>query len=101
MGQRLIDVDKLLKNLDLYINRSSFGEITIRTELSLGEIYFLINVQPIVSVGSVKHGKWIEKPFLIGTSNFCSVCGENFGSRYKYCPMCGAKMMEESKNERI
>ena len=40
-------------------------------------------------------GRWIEKPFLLGTSNFCSLCGENYGmphGKFNYCPNCGAKM---------
>lgn len=42
-------------------------------------------------------GKWIEKPYLLGTSRFCSLCGENYGMPhgiYNYCPNCGAKMEE-------
>ena len=43
----------------------------------------------------VVHGCWIEKPFLMGTSRFCSKCGDNFGmphGAYRYCPTCGARM---------
>ena len=49
-------------------------------------------------VQEVRHGKWIEKPYLLGTSNFCSLCGENYGmphGKYKFCPNCGAKMDKE------
>lgn len=43
----------------------------------------------------VKHGRWIEKPFLLGTSNFCSLCDSFYGmphGKFKYCPNCGARM---------
>ena len=43
----------------------------------------------------VVHGKWIEKTFLMGTSNFCSLCGCHYGmphEKYNFCPNCGAKM---------
>lgn len=43
----------------------------------------------------VKQGKWIEKPYLFGTTNYCSLCENNYGmphERYNFCPNCGAKM---------
>ena len=42
-----------------------------------------------------RHGWWEEKPFLLGTTNVCSECGEYYGmphGKYNYCPNCGAKM---------
>lgn len=55
---------------------------------------------PAADVAPVVHGCWIEKPFLMGISRFCSKCGDNFGMPhgvYRYCPTCGAKMdLEES-----
>ncbi len=42
-------------------------------------------------------GNWIEKPYLFGTTRYCSLCGENYGmphGMYNYCPNCGAKMEE-------
>lgn len=50
---------------------------------------------PAADVAPVVHGCWIEKPFLMGTSRFCSKCGDNFGMPhgvYRYCPTCGARM---------
>lgn len=58
----------------------------------------LVKSQPTADVQEVRHGKWIEKPYLLGTSNFCSLCGENYGmphGKYKFCPNCGAKMDKE------
>ena len=46
----------------------------------------------------VKHGKWIERPFFLGTSQFCSLCGNNYGMPHEifnYCPNCGANMEAE------
>lgn len=48
---------------------------------------------PLVEVPP--HGRWIERPYLLGTSRFCSLCGENYGMPhgiYNYCPNCGADM---------
>ena len=58
----------------------------------------LLDTVPAEDVQEVRHGKWIEKPYLLGTSNFCSLCGENYGmphGKYKFCPNCGAKMDKE------
>jgi len=56
---------------------------------------------PAAGAAPVRRGRWIEKPYLLGTSRFCSRCGENYGMQhaiYRYCPNCGARMDgEESK----
>ena len=55
----------------------------------------LLDEVPKADVQEVRHGKWIEKPYLLGTSNFCSLCGENYGmphGKHNFCPNCGAKM---------
>ena len=61
----------------------------------------LIEMQPAAGAAPVRRGRWIEKPYLLGTSRFCSRCGENYGMQhaiYRYCPNCGARMDgEESK----
>lgn len=54
---------------------------------------------PAADVAPVVHGCWIEKPFLMGISRFCSKCGDNFGMPhgvYRYCPTCGARMDGEN-----
>ena len=66
-------------------------------EKQRAELYSLIGIKkgdsvPAADVAPVVHGKWNEKPFLIGTSYYCSECGDNFGEPYNYCPNCGAKM---------
>lgn len=54
------------------------------------------DVRPVV------RGRWSEKPYLLGTTNVCSVCGENYGMphrKYNFCPNCGADMREETNCE--
>ena len=63
----------------------------------------IIDRQPTIDRDSlIPHGQWIEKPYLIGTTRYCSKCGENYGMPhgvFNYCPNCGAKMGEENKKE--
>lgn len=57
---------------------------------------------PTADVAPVVHGKWIEKTFLMGTSNFCSLCGCHYGmphEKYNFCPNCGARMDGGAENE--
>ena len=42
----MIDKSKLLEAIRLYLDRSSLGETTAQTELSIGEICSIINDQP-------------------------------------------------------
>lgn len=74
LEMRLIDADALLKSLVLYINRSSLGEITVSTELSIGEICSLIKDQPTIEVNEPVN---------------------------KYCLNCGTKNDGGIKDERI
>lgn len=55
----------------------------------------IINNAPAVDAAPVVHGRWIEKSYLLGTTRYCSECGENYGMPhgvFNYCPHCGAKM---------
>ena len=55
----------------------------------------ILRVQPAADVRPVVRGRWSEKPYLLGTTNVCSVCGENYGmphGKYNFCPCCGADM---------
>lgn len=64
--------------------------------LTLGQLKQM-NGRPVV------RGRWVEKPYLLGTTNVCSVCGENYGMphrKFKFCPSCGADMRGgEEENE--
>ena len=55
----------------------------------------MLNNFPAADVEEVKYGRWIERPFLLGTTNVCSLCGKYYGmphGKFNYCPNCGAKM---------
>ena len=55
----------------------------------------LLNDCPTVDAVEVVHGRWVEKPYLLGTTRYCSICGQNYGMPhgvFNYCPNCGAKM---------
>lgn len=57
---------------------------------------------PAVDAAPVVHGRWIEKPFLLGTTRECSKCGDYYGMPhgvFNYCPNCGAKMDLEGKRD--
>ena len=59
------------------------------------EVCFEVVDAPAADVAPVVHGRWIEKPFLLGTSNFCSLCDSFYGmphGKFNYCPNCGARM---------
>lgn len=59
-----------------------------------------IEAAPAVDAKRVLRGEWIEKPYLLGTTRYCSRCGANYGMPhgvFNYCPNCGAKMDKEKK----
>ena len=76
---------------------------TPRPHDELYEFIDRIKEQPTADVAPVVHGKWVEKPFLLGTTNECSNCNDFFGmphGKFNYCPNCGAKMdLEEQGKE--
>ena len=92
---RLIDADKLLKSIEDNSYPVSQKHNSVEKGMTIAGIKQCIEEQPTVDAEPVRRGKWIEKPYLIGISNFCSVCSENFGSKYKRCPNCGAKMEDQ------
>ena len=54
----------------------------------------IINFQPTADVVEVVRGVWLNTTHGV----MCSVCEsiQIYGSRYyKYCPICGARMVEE------
>ena len=51
---------------------------------------------PAADVRPVKRGTWIARPYMMGNTQYCSLCGENYGMKHNFCPNCGADMREES-----
>lgn len=61
----------------------------------LSAVITYLSEQPTVDAVEVVHGRWVEKPYLLGTTRYCSICGQNYGMPhgvFNYCPNCGAKM---------
>lgn len=86
-----IEKEKLID----YVQDAYGGGNEDNTCIWYGDVIEMIRSEPAAEVVSVKHGKWIEKPFLLGTSRFCSSCESNYGMPHEvfnYCPNCGAKM---------
>ena len=88
-----------------YIRKMAMFETryTMETKTDATILLRMIEDAPAADVAPVVHGCWIEKPFLMGISRFCSKCGDNFGMPhgvYRYCPTCGARMdLEATDNE--
>ena len=95
----MIDENELLKNLELYLNQTLLGEVTVQTKLSVGEICSLIKDCPTVDAEPVRYAKRlitksIEKDRYGCYPRYrikCSECGYE-AAFSKYCPNCGAKM---------
>ena len=98
---RPIDADKLA---DIFKTRKEqcrgvYGSL----EGAISGVLMLVEMQPTVDAEFLKHGKWVESVFHNGCTfdhdMVCSVCGHSGLPDYKYCPNCGAKMMDESEAE--
>ena len=81
-----------------------FEELKENPNNRLIDIVFLdgaksvIDAAPAVDAKRVIRGEWVEKPYLFGTTKYCSRCGVNYGMPhgvFNYCPNCGAKMDKE------
>ena len=83
-----------------YINAAEAAEkVATAYKIPMGDLVDVFAGIPAADAAPVVHGCWIEKPFLMGTSRFCSKCGDNFGMPhgvYRYCPTCGARMDGEN-----
>lgn len=112
---RLIDADELLKRMQDYYGivadmekimvetifvDGEGGEFVIQTaKTTLEEIEDFFKNTP--TIDHVKHGKWEEhEEKLAYGDNYdvwargykCSICGNQMGGKWKFCPNCGAKM---------
>lgn len=53
-----------------------------------------INKIPSADVRPVVRGKWVTRPYMMGQTEYCSRCGENYGRKHNFCPNCGTDMRE-------
>lgn len=100
MSDRLINADKLMETIKNHhyllidkLNSTDYGMFTVGIQQAVDE-------QPTVDAELVRHGHWINKGYYA----ICSECGANSGTQYnglepiprwsRYCPDCGAKMIE-------
>lgn len=85
---KLIDADALKKSVN---DKSTHWLNDWSTIGVLAEV----DRQPTIDAVPVVHGRWIEKPYLFGTTRYCSKCGDNYGMPhgvFNFCPNCGTKM---------
>ena len=95
---RLIDADKLKEHYAWWGDEYSTDDSKKQKEL----FDVIVDLQP--TADERKHGEW--RPIQIGKWHGleCSVCkvsrdvpcGNNGIPQWKYCPECGAKMMEDN-----
>ena len=98
---RLIDAKSLendllkLREAVLFLCGEGSRQVTV-----VDATIIAVQERPTIKCKREIHAHWIERPFLMGTTNVCSACGDCFGmphGKYKYCPTCGAIMDEEVK----
>ena len=96
---------------DLISRETAVAILRAKADMSIGEVkdaasFFnhcanMIEKLPAVDAEPVRHGKWIEVPWIYyGAKQYmCDQCkGDEFWKKkevhvmYPYCPNCGAKM---------
>lgn len=101
---RLIDADALKKAMDGYwgrcqrIRKPRNGETAVFLD-----VMATVENQPTVDAVPVKHGKWIYGNDFHWYTASCNKCGyqrrtdikADRWNQWKYCPNCGARMVEE------
>ena len=93
---RLIDVDEIWKELGIvYEHRNG--------EVSWNDAIWEIKKAPTIE--ERKTGKWINaypdiEPNPMLMYGICSVCGfeQSISDKLKYCPNCGARMVQEGED---
>lgn len=58
----------------------------------------VMNVPP-ADVVEVRHGDWEEHTYGELKCSVCGIVQEDYPHRYNYCPVCGAKMDGERREE--
>lgn len=49
------------------------------------------DVRPVV------RARWVTRPYMMGQTEYCSCCGENYRRKHNFCPNCGAEMKGEAE----
>lgn len=99
MNGDLISRSGLLKKIRAYADSKVANE-GVETANNILKTVQVIEKMPAVDAAPVVHGRWIERPFLLGTTHVCSRCNDYYGMPhgiFNYCPNCGAKMDEEER----
>lgn len=88
--------DELVKRLREYAAARK-GEIAELTEEAADAIEELKQENERLTAADVRpvvRGRWITRPYMLGNTQYCSLCGENYGMKYNFCPNCGADMRQ-------
>ena len=97
---RLIDVDEIIKRShDVIIGNGTKHRCFDTT---------LIHEIPTVDAVPVRHGKWIDEGYYADNTNIkawhCSECNWHMlgyeDELFRYCPTCGARMVEDDQTDR-
>ncbi len=86
---RLIDAEKLEKDLREVIHRKHYSE---RTILTLYMLLDIIRNRNTIKAEPAKHGKWVKSGGDKYPDYICSECNYYNFMETIYCPNCGAKM---------
>lgn len=110
MNKRYVDIDKFKKQIQKAIDNYwlGFSNGYYLAEDVIEDINY--NNFDLADVEEVRHGIWLvakierawndaEYPFM----HKCSLCNNEVASQdlTLYCPYCGAKMTEETNNEKV
>ena len=99
MADRLISADALEKEIQKLIDEAKSG----RFDYGLPWAMLLLSQAPTIEAEPRKHGHWkftfrALRSVPVDADITCSVCGatfnRTFGTRFIYCPHCGAMMDE-------
>jgi len=100
-----------------YIKRAELLKEMTKDEYSwqdYDEVYAAIDSIPAADVVEMVHGRWLQTTESLGWQDVdcveCSVCHEtwvlegdfdieDYKAHWNYCPVCGAKMDEESEGD--
>lgn len=96
---RLIDTDKLLEKTECLFKdlNSTEDYMGIGYNHGVGDSIAIIKNAPTIEAEPVKHGRWITVENDIDYYPFmCSECYETVTKKTKFCPNCGAKMVNKN-----